>query len=64
MTSARLGTLLIHKILSFYVTMTNAARQIFMMTEEGGPRAVTVIMTTAGIGWYVTSDYYSCYRQT
>ena len=54
---------LVHKILSVIVTLIGVALLVFMITQEGEPGAVPLIMIIAGIGWYLASGYYSRSRQ-
>ena len=53
----------VHKVLSVLVTLIGAALLVFMITQEGEPGAIPLIMITAGIGWYLASGYYSRSRQ-
>ena len=54
---------MVHKILSVIVTLIGVALLVFMITQEGEPGAVPLIMITAGIGWFLASGYYSRSRQ-
>ena len=64
MTSGNTKKPMVHKILSVIVTLIGAALLVFMITQEGEPGAVPLIMITVGIGWYLASGYYSRSRQT
>ena len=63
MTSGNTKKPMVHKILSVLVTLIGAALLVFMITQEGEPGAVPLIMITAGIGWFLASGYYSRSRQ-
>lgn len=63
MTSGNNKKPMVHKILSVTVTLIGAALLVLMITQEGEPGAVPLIMITAGIGWYFASGYYSRSRQ-
>lgn len=64
MTSGNTKKPMIHKILSVIVNLIGASLLVFMITQEGEPGAVPLIMITAGIGWYLASGYYSRSRQS
>ena len=63
MTSGNTKKPMVHKILSVIVTLIGFALLVFMITQEGEPGAVPLIMITAGIGWFLASGYYSRSRQ-